>query len=280
VITFAVSQENGLGNGAGSDARFYHPTAITSDGSGNLFVTDYLNDIIRKISPSGIVSTYAGEGPYGIGFYSSLSGIDVGGDGNIFVASYSRHKIYKIDPAGVITDYAEDCVGLRRDGIDTSARFVTPNGIAMDIAGNIHVADAEGHRIRKIAPDHKVTTVAGSGEAGYADSEAGIAKFNVPQHIALDGQGNILVIDAGKNRIRKISKSGVVSTLAGNGNNGSKDCSADEAEVSNPLGITVAPDGKVYIVDNGTNRICVIIPQSFLILCWHAFCDVLTLNMV
>jgi len=260
VTTFAGAQKEGLIDGSGTAARFYHPTVMISDPIGNLFVADYENRVIRKVTPSGLVTTYAGMSPYSGGFLGSPDGIAIDKSGNLFITDYNRHEIKKIDAAGNVMNYAGSGVGLHQDGVGISAGFVSPCGLAMDASGNLFVADAEGNRIRKIAPDATVTTVAGTGQPGYIDGPGSLAQFKLPQQIAIDAQGNLLVTDYGNNRIRKITPEGVVSTFAGNGQEKLIDGPALEAAFALPNGIAVAKDGRIYVSENGSNRIRVIIP--------------------
>jgi DNA-binding beta-propeller fold protein YncE len=260
VTTFAGAQKEGLIDGMGTAARFYHPTVMISDPSGNLFVTDYENNVVRKVTNSGLVTTYAGLGPYSGGFLNSPDGIAIDQFGNLFVSNYNRHEIKKIDASGNVMNFAGSGMGLHQDGVGMSASFVSPCGLAMDMSGNLFVADAEGHRIRKIAPDATVTTLAGTGQPGYIDGEGSVAQFKFPQQIAIDAQGNLLVTDYGNNRIRKITPEGIVSTLAGNGVQRLIDGPVMEAAFALPNGIAVAKDGRIYVSESGSNQIRVIIP--------------------
>jgi len=259
VTTFAGASQEGLVDGSGTSARFYYPASITASANGDLYVGDYQNSVVRKVTASRSVSTFAGL-VNGSGLLVSPSGIAVDGSGNVFVTDYMRRVIRKIEPSGNISWWAGSGSTLHADGVGLAAGFVSPCGLAFDQVGNLYVADAEGHRIRKIAPDLTVTTFAGTGVAGYADGEGDRAQFRLPQNIAVDRQGNLFVTDYGNNRIRKITPAGVVSTYAGNGSAYLVDGPALEASFAQPVGIAVANDGRVYVSEIGSHRIRVIIP--------------------
>jgi sugar lactone lactonase YvrE len=183
-------------------------------------VTDRLNHVIRKITPDGQVSTFAGAGEPGIS-----------------------------------------------DGIGAAASFELPNRIAIDKWGNLYVTEGRfldfgeqtyGFRVRKITPDAKVTTLAGTGEPGHRDGPGLTAEFDVPIGIDVDAKSNVYVVDSGAHRIRRISPDGVVSTVAGSGSAGYTDGPVSEAEFWYPADIAVGPDGQLYIADWKNHRIRVI----------------------
>jgi sugar lactone lactonase YvrE len=214
VTTFAgMTGVMGFADGTGADARFYGPTDVDVDASGNLFVADYGNHLVRKISPAGVVSTLAGAvGSYGkvdgLGAdarFTRPSGVAVDGAGNVFVAESENFAIRKITPEGVVTTLA-----------DPAGLFYHPEDVAADGAGNLFVADKSSHTILKLTPAGVVTTFAGTkGSSGYADGTGADARFSYPQAVAVDGAGNVLVAELGNRTIRKITPAGEVSTIAG-----------------------------------------------------------------
>jgi DNA-binding beta-propeller fold protein YncE len=207
VTTLAGGGERGFADGVGSDAKFYRPSGIASDAAGNLYVADFANHCIRKITPAGEVSTLAGgEGGFADGVGSDARflgphGIASDAAGNLYVAD-GNSSIRKITPAGEVSTLAGREEGFA-DGIGDGAKFYHPRGIAIDAAGNLYVADTDNHRIRMITPAGKVSTLAG-GEDGFADGIGSDARFYFPHGIAIDAAGNLYVADTFSNRIRKI----------------------------------------------------------------------------
>jgi serine/threonine protein kinase len=261
----------GSSDGLGSDARFHLPHGIAADRAGNIYVADTGNNTIRKIAPNGIVSTLAGlAGSHGsedgIGnsarFWAPF-GVAVDNSGNVYVSDTLNNTIRKISVSGTVTTLA----GKARDpgsddGIGTVARFRNPWGVAVDGSGNIYVADSSNDQIRKIAPDGRVSTLAGkAGEMGLdnGDGNPARARFNGPFGVAVDTIGRVYVADTGNSVIRQIQVTGVVSSKApASGPMGI--AGADDgffARFSNPQGIAVGapPMLLVYVADTGNGRL-------------------------
>lgn len=256
--TLAGTSSIGSVDGIGGEARFYRPQGIAADTAGNLYVADSDNNTIRKISPAGVVTTLAGSAGQpgasdGVGpaarfnFPSSLV-VDVAG--NIYVADANNHAIRRITPAGEVTTYAGSLgVSGSNDGNGPEARFSRPEGIAIDLAGNLCIADAGNQIIRKIAPDRTVSTIAGqAGSAGVSNGTGSAARFATPFRIAIDRGGTIYVVDLGSSSIRKITPAGAVSmpyawyqSAWGTG--------ANQGD-ANPAAITVDASGRVFFTDS------------------------------
>jgi DNA-binding beta-propeller fold protein YncE/predicted small secreted protein len=248
----------GFADGIGSDAKFHYPKGIASDAAGNLYVADYGNHRIRKITLTGEVSTLAGgEGGFadGVGGDAKFrlpSGIAIGAGGHLYVADLLNHRIRKITLAGEVSTLAGGEYGFA-DGVGSAAKFYDPSGISSDAAGNLYVADILNHRIRKITPAGEVSTLAG-GEYGFADGIGGDARFSSPYGITSDAAGNLYVADSGNHRIRKITPAGEVSTLAG-GEKGFADGIGSAAEFEYPFGIVIDAAGNLYVADTLNHRI-------------------------
>jgi sugar lactone lactonase YvrE len=227
VTTFAgQSGVSGSTDATGSSARFNNPKGVAVDSSGNIYVADYFNHTIRKITPAGLVTTFAGMAGTngssdGIGtsarfFYPS--GLTVDSGDNVYVADNSNHTIRKITSAGLVTTLA-GMAGTSGyiDSGGTGARFNSPTGVTVDGSGNVYVADTMNHTIRTVTPAGVVSTLAGSsvGTSGSADGTGSAARFNSPTGVTVDGNNNIYVADTVNNTIRRITFGGVVTTLAG-----------------------------------------------------------------
>lgn len=266
VGTLAGDGSPGFVNAAGASSEFNGPAGVAADAAGNVYVADYSNNRIRKITAGGAVSTLAGNGTSGFSgdggpataaaFHSPV-GVAADASGNIYVADINNLRIRKITSAGIVSTLAGNGnPGFSGDGgPGTAAEFKYPYGIAADAAGNLYVGDEENNRIRKITPAGVVSTFAGDGNAGYINATGAAAEFNTPTGIAVDASGNVYVADRGNNRIRKITPTGVVSTLAGNGTGAFKDGIGTDAEFNGPIGVAVDASGTVYVSDNNGNRI-------------------------
>jgi sugar lactone lactonase YvrE len=255
-------------NGTGAAASFDIPSGVAVDASGNVYVADYLNHSIRKITPAGVVSTLAGSGltggADGIGTAASFnrpSGIAIDTSGNLYVADNLNHSIRKITPTGTVSTFAGNGSPGSTDGIGTAASFNQPEAIAIDVSGNMYVADFWNHKIRKITASGIVSTLAGSGSPGSADGIGAAASFTQPAGVATDMSGNIYVADWTNHKIRKITPAGVVSTLAGDGSSGTADGIGAAASFSAPFGIVADASGNIYVSDGTTNKIRKIIAQ-------------------
>lgn len=274
VTTFAGASSTGGQDGTGNQARFFNPNGITKDSSGNLYIADVNNHAIRRITPAGVVTTFAGmvgEGGTRNGtgtnarFISPFALVADSSD-NIFVCENAVHTIRRITPAGVVTTFA----GLSGSsgnvvGAGSTARFNSPMGITIDSSGNLYVADRTNHAIKKITSAGVVSHFAGSttSQTGSTDGTGSAARFNEPTAIAIDSSGNIYVADVQNHTIRKITSAGVVTTLAGAvGQKGSVDGTGSAASFNFPLGITVDSTGNLYVSDRDNNLIRKITPTG------------------
>lgn len=243
-----MSGLSGSSDGSGSAARFLQPRGLDVDSAGNIYVNDYRDEAIRKITPAGFVTTLTTGLSYGRGVTVDKK------SGNIFATDTGHHLIKKITPAGSATVFAGADVSTKSlDGIGTDAQFNSPEGLVLASNGDIFVADKNGHVIRKVDPNLLVTTWAGSlvnYAYGAIDGLRSTAAFANPTGIAADASGNLYVADANAT-IRKIDPKGYVTTLAGAHQvTGNTDGPGATARFAYPTGIALAQDGTLYIADS------------------------------
>jgi streptogramin lyase len=263
MATFVAGSSVGyIDNNNPAIASFNSPTGIAADAQGNLFIADFLNSCIRKISLTGAVTTFAGnvvagfsDGTGTIASFSKPMGIAIDNTGNIFIADTYNHSIRKITPAAVVTTIAGTGSAGFANGTGTAASFSRPAGLTIDAAGNIYVADRDNHSIRKITPAGVVTTFAGTGSAGNSNGTLSTATFNSPKAITIDREGNFYIADAGNHTIRKITPEGVVSTLAGAGSAGFSDGLSGTVYFNDPSGVVADTKGNLYVTDTGNHLI-------------------------
>jgi len=261
VTTFAgLAGSQGSTNGTGNGALFHYPTGLARDASGNLYVADYGNELIRKITTAGVVSSIAGSGgsmgsTNGTGTGARFSGpyaVAVDSSGNLYVADSTNCEIRKVTTAGVVTTFAGTAGSQgSKNGTGTAALFKYPFGIAIDAGNNLYVADTGNQLIRKITTGAVVTTLAGTaGSIGSANGTGTAALFYNPNGLAVDANYNVYVADTSNNTVRKITSAGVVTTIAGYaGSYGSADGTGTAALFYYPRGIAVDASGNVWVGD-------------------------------
>ncbi len=269
VTTIAGSGACSSVNGNGISASFCLPTAVAIDASGNLYVSEETNSLIRKIDTSRNVTTYAGNaanactGPTGgIGIAADFcfpSGLAVDNVGDVFVADTSYRRIRRIAASNQdVTIFAGSGTCGSATGNGIFASFCSPAGMTRDAIDNLYVADGTSKKIRKIDSSQNVTTLAGSGVSGTLDGTSTSAQFSSPNAVALDSAGNIFVTDS--HRIRKINSLGNVTTYAGTGVSSYLDGPANLAKFNGTGGIAVDSSGNVFVSDTGNHVIRKISP--------------------
>ena len=241
------------------------PTALAIDGQGTVFLADGYR--VRKISPAGIITTVAGNGTYGYSGDGAAAtsgqlfpaGVAVDGQGNLFVSDQSSGRIRKISPAGIISTVAGGGnSGTSGDGVPATSTQIDSFGIAIDAQGNLVVADRFNCRVRKISPDGIITTVAGNSTCGYSgDGSPASGAQLLPYAAALDSQGSLFLADQPNHRIRKISRDGIITTVAGNGTTGYSGDGAPgiKAQLDTPWGVATDARGNLFIADSHNHRI-------------------------
>ena len=253
------------------NASLSGPSGVTVDADGNVYVAEASDHRVRKIEPSGVITTVAGSRARGYGGdggpavearLSSPRRVAVDVLGNLYVAETWNDRVRKIDTSGTITTVAG--AGARGaypgdGGPATEALLGSPHGVAADAMGNLYVAEPWNHRVRKIDASGTITTLAGTGEDGYAGDggPATEARLYSPRGVAADAAGNVYVADAWNHRVRKIDASGTITTVAGTGTwgYGGDGGPATEALLGSPTGMAADAMGNLYVAETGNHRV-------------------------
>jgi len=293
VSTFAGSGTPGNSDGPGASASFSEPEGMAIDAAGNVYVADLGNNMIRKISPNGVVSTLAGSGAQGAAngqgtaaSFCEPGGVAVDAAGNVYVADAVNNMIRKITPAGLVSTIAGNGDTGAADGAGAAATFNYPMDVAVDAAGNVYVADYGNNLIRMVNPGGVVTTIAGAtgtATAGYffaptsiavgpagklfvADfyqvqdintngTVANLAYLNYPAGVTVYPAGNVYAVNAANNLVCEVDYNGVVTTIAGSGATGAANGALLSASFNRPWGVVADAAGNLYVSDSGNNII-------------------------
>ena len=261
ITAFAGTGDRGNDGDGGpaSQAQFRSPEGVALDSLGNVYVADRDNHVVRKIDPSGVISTMAGTGEWGYYGASRLvseaqfqfpTGAALDPSGNLLFGDSDR--VWKLDPTGTITPLGEAADGLGQ-------WFAGPGGLAVDLAGNTYVTEEWVGRVSRIDVAGAATTIAGIGERGYAGDggPAVEAQLRRPKGIAVDTAGNVYVGDHTDHRVRRIDTTGMISTIAGTGERGyaGDGGPAVKAQLDGPSGIAVDSAGTVYVAEKYKGRV-------------------------
>lgn len=258
VVSTVAGGSSGSSDGIGTQASFKAPMALTVDSQGNIFVAELSNHGIRKIATDGTVTTFAGGRGSGFSdgqgtsakFYEPR-GLTIDSHDNLFVIDRGNSAIRKVTPTGEVTTFAGNGASGFANGYGTSASFYYPHEAAFDPSGNLYIGDQGNVAIRKITPEGLVSTFIGGNGSGFADGQGVEAKFNTTKSLDIDSNGVIYLVDTGNNAIRKITPSGMVTTLAGNGSSGLVDGYGASAKFNQPYDCTLFGD---YVFVSDTNN--------------------------
>ena len=280
VITVAGNGRPGYSGDSGpaAGASFDAPAGLALDTSGDLYVADSRNSAVRKISPEGVTTAFAGTGKPGYGgdggpatsaLLNGPTGLALDSHGNLYIADTGNCVVRAVSPAGTISTAAgSGCYGYSGDGgAATAASFSAPTGLAFDSNGNLYIGDPAYSVVRKVTPEGIITTAAGSEPPGYGGDGGPATKAHLlgPIGLAVDASGDLLIADTGNNAIRRVASDGTITTLVGDGTSGySGDGGpAANALLNRPQGVAIGTGGDVYIADTGNNRIRAVYGPSY-----------------
>jgi len=258
--------------GPATKAQLSSPSFVAVDRTGNLYITDSNNKCIRRVTPSGSIDTVVGSAARGAGAVelNSPTGIAIDDDGALFIADAGANHILRLNPDGNVVRVAGLFSGGYSGGYSgdggsaTEARITSPQGLAVDHGGNLYFADSLNDRIREVSHSGVIATVAGNGSKGYSGDNGPAAQAQLfdPDAVVIDNAGSVVVADAGNARVRRISRGGLITTVAGTGKVG---YSGDGGPAINAelggrqpivgLGLAVDDDGTIYIADWGNDRV-------------------------
>jgi sugar lactone lactonase YvrE len=256
--------------GPATAAELYYPTTVGFDGLGNVYIGDATSKRIRKVTPLGIITTFAGNGTYGntgdggpataaeLGY---PAGISFDASGNAYIADQDNNNVRKVNSSGIISTFAGNgTAGYSGDGGPaTAAMLYGPVRVIVSGSGDIYIDDYSNSRIRKVNSSGVISLIAGNGTTvfGGDGGQATAAELAGPVGIASDIYGNIFIADMGNNRIRMVNSLGVIKTIAGTGVAGyNGDCiQATFAELNAPIGVAVDGSGHIFFSEDGGNRI-------------------------
>lgn len=240
----------------GSSAKMSYPYAVSVDRSGDIFIADTDNHVVRRIDSRGNLLTISAHRKsnltYGVVLDDKLrypAGVVTDSQGNLIIADTYNNRILKVPElgSGLVQSLAGSREGKLQDGLKDHASFWRPCGLAIDGNDNVYVADRSNNAVRKVTPNGEVTTIL----KGNSPGDVGGTKIKIssPNSVAVDALGNVLVADTANHTIKKVSPEGEVAIIAGSNCRGYSDSTASEALLNYPMGVAVGPDGTIYIAD-------------------------------
>jgi hypothetical protein len=265
---------SGTADGTGPAARFDFPFSVAVDSAGNVYVADAFMDTIRKVTADGVVTTLAGtpnmmgsaDGTGAAARFRLPAAVAVDSTDTLYVADGANATIRKVNADAVVTTLAGAAgVTGSADGMGIAARFNNPTAVGVDGAGNVYVSDTFNHTLRKVTAEGVVMTLAGAaGMPDSADGTGAAARFNNPVGAGVDGAGNVYVSETTSSTLRKVTASGVATTLAGraSASPGSADGTGAAARFSAPARVAVDGAGNVYVADQGNATIRKVTPAG------------------
>ena len=275
-VIAGIGEEGYTGDGGPAiDARLAYPAGVTVDAAGNLFFSEYFGHSIRRVDPSGTITTIAGTGEEGFAGdggpaveaqLSSPVGVAVDAAGNLFIADSGNRRIRRVDPSGNISTFAGGGDASEDGGPAAQAQIGNPSGVAVDEGGNLYIAVLSNSTLRRVDPSGNIATIAGAGRWGFSGDggPAAQAHLNAPSDVAVDAAGNLYIADEGNHRIRRVDSSGIITTIAGNGERGfaGDGGPAIQAQLDHPRGVAADTAGNIYIADHGNHRIRKVDPSG------------------
>jgi uncharacterized protein (TIGR03437 family) len=264
--------------GPAAKAELYQPQAVAVDASGNSYIADSGNHVVRKVAANGTIATIAGNGVAGYGGdggsgakaqLNTPTGVAVDNSGNVYIADSGNHRVRRVASDGSISTFAGNgTAGFAGDGgAAASAELYTPFGLAVDASGNLYIAELGNSRVRKVSTAGTITTVAGDGTTAYGGDggPAVNAQLNYPQAVAVDAAGNLYIADTFNYCVRLVTPAGLIVTVAGNGTAGyAGDLGlAADAQISSPTGVAADSTGSFYISD-GVSRVRKVYPNGLI----------------
>lgn len=263
ITTFAGNGTLGQTEGGARSAELGRPRGMALDRNRNLYVAATWGGYVRRISPNGLVSNFAGgsatgfagdNGPAASARLNAPASVAIDRDDNVYIADSANNRIRRVTPNGNINTFAgAGTRGFAGDGGPAfSAQLSAPLGVAVDAQGNVFIADTGNHRVRRVDRSGNISTVAGTGEPG-----TGAAQLWLPSGLAFDAAGNLLIAMQGGGQLRALMRDGSLTVVAGTGSSGfSGDGGrADGAQLAGMNGITVGPDGSIFVVDTNNERV-------------------------